>query len=57
MESGGVDWWFIAAQAPMPNTVADFWQLIWEYNVHVVAMLTDIVVSVYMSAGNIVVGI
>merc|ERR1719383_1682974 len=33
---------YIAAQAPMGNTVSSWWSLIWENNVRIVAMLTDI---------------
>ncbi|KRX15076.1 Tyrosine-protein phosphatase 1 [Trichinella nelsoni] len=33
---------YIATQAPMENTVDDFWQMIWEQNVHTVVMLTDL---------------
>ncbi|XP_051789828.1 receptor-type tyrosine-protein phosphatase H-like isoform X4 [Erpetoichthys calabaricus] len=32
---------FIAAQGPLPNTVADFWQMIWEQNVQAVVMVTN----------------
>ena len=31
---------YIAAQGPLPNTCADFWQMIWEQQCTVVVMLT-----------------
>mmetsp|Transcript_29360 Transcript_29360/g.45371 ORF Transcript_29360/g.45371 Transcript_29360/m.45371 type:complete len:513 (-) Transcript_29360:43-1581(-) len=34
---------YIATQAPLPNTVADFWQMVWEQNTHTVVMLTRFV--------------
>ncbi|XP_033734362.1 tyrosine-protein phosphatase non-receptor type 14-like isoform X2 [Pecten maximus] len=36
-------WWYIATQAPMSNTAVDFWQMVWEQEVDVIAMLTAVV--------------
>lgn len=32
---------YIAAQGPMENTVADFWQMVWEQNAKVIVAATD----------------
>ena len=31
---------YIAAQGPLPNTCADFWQMVWEQQSRLVVMLT-----------------
>ena len=32
---------FIATQGPLPETVPDFWRLVWEQNARTVVMLTN----------------
>lgn len=36
---------YISTQAPMPNSFCDFWQMVWEQNVHVIVMLTRLIES------------
>lgn len=37
---GGKNWSYIAAQGPISNTCADFWQMVWEQDVAIIAMVT-----------------
>lgn len=32
---------YIAAQGPMENTAADFWQMVWEQNITIIVAATD----------------
>ncbi|KAM5127151.1 tyrosine-protein phosphatase non-receptor type 21-like, partial [Mantella aurantiaca] len=36
----GVDWDYIATQGPLHNTCQDFWQMVWEQGVAIIAMVT-----------------
>uniref|UniRef100_A0A7N6B503 Tyrosine-protein phosphatase non-receptor type n=1 Tax=Anabas testudineus TaxID=64144 RepID=A0A7N6B503_ANATE len=37
---GGQEWNYIATQGPMSNTCQDFWQMVWEQSVSIIAMVT-----------------
>ncbi|XP_029349588.1 tyrosine-protein phosphatase non-receptor type 21 isoform X3 [Echeneis naucrates] len=37
---GGQEWSYIATQGPMSNTCQDFWQMVWEQGVSIIAMVT-----------------
>ncbi|XP_043827832.1 tyrosine-protein phosphatase non-receptor type 13 isoform X3 [Dromiciops gliroides] len=41
MPVGDKEFVYIACQGPLPTTVADFWQMIWEQNATVIAMMTQ----------------
>ncbi|MED6271635.1 Tyrosine-protein phosphatase non-receptor type 21 [Characodon lateralis] len=37
---GGQEWSYIAAQGPLSHTCPDFWQMVWEEGVAIIAMVT-----------------
>ncbi|KAE8290041.1 Tyrosine-protein phosphatase non-receptor type 21 [Larimichthys crocea] len=37
---GGQEWTYIATQGPLTNTCQDFWQMVWEQGVSIIAMVT-----------------
>ena len=37
---GGHEWSYIASQGPLSNTCQDFWQMVWEQGVSIIAMVT-----------------
>uniref|UniRef100_A0A8C0BK48 Tyrosine-protein phosphatase non-receptor type 13 n=1 Tax=Buteo japonicus TaxID=224669 RepID=A0A8C0BK48_9AVES len=41
MPVGNEEFIYIACQGPLPTTVADFWQMVWEQNCTVIAMMTQ----------------
>uniref|UniRef100_A0A669PST2 Tyrosine-protein phosphatase non-receptor type 13 n=1 Tax=Phasianus colchicus TaxID=9054 RepID=A0A669PST2_PHACC len=41
MPVGNEEFVYIACQGPLPTTVADFWQMVWEQNCTVIAMMTQ----------------
>ncbi|XP_073493242.1 tyrosine-protein phosphatase non-receptor type 13 isoform X5 [Phyllobates terribilis] len=41
MPVGNEEFIYIACQGPLPSTVADFWQMVWEQNSTVIAMMTQ----------------
>ena len=47
------EWRYLVAQAPLPNTVEDFWQMVWGQQVHLIAMLTAVNVSPLTLSGII----
>ncbi|KFO95000.1 Tyrosine-protein phosphatase non-receptor type 20, partial [Calypte anna] len=40
MEAGEEELFYIVTQGPLPSTVADFWQMVWESESDVIAMMT-----------------
>ncbi|XP_018085888.1 tyrosine-protein phosphatase non-receptor type 21 isoform X1 [Xenopus laevis] len=40
MTVGGVEWDYIATQGPLQSTCQDFWQMVWEQGIAIIAMVT-----------------
>lgn len=40
LTAGGQEWNYIATQGPLTNTCQDFWQMVWEQGVSIIAMVT-----------------
>lgn len=36
----GIEWDYIATQGPLQNTCQDFWQMVWEQGIAIIAMVT-----------------
>ncbi|KAG8449023.1 hypothetical protein GDO86_015909 [Hymenochirus boettgeri] len=37
---GGIEWDYIATQGPLQSTCQDFWQMVWEQGIAIIAMVT-----------------
>ncbi|XP_068614392.1 tyrosine-protein phosphatase non-receptor type 21-like [Brachionichthys hirsutus] len=40
LTAGGHEWSYVATQGPLTNTCQDFWQMVWEQGISIVAMVT-----------------
>lgn len=53
----GKEWSYIASQGPLSSTCQDFWQMVWEQGVAIIAMVTaeEVNISLHARKGHVVV--